>query len=87
MHVLGCVCLFATPWTVGCSPPGSSVCGISRPEYWSRLPFPIQGSFLIQGSNQCLLHWQVDSLPLSHQEMLVIIKSWELILIRKERIV
>ena len=26
-----------------CSPPGSSVCGISRPEYWSRLPFPTPG--------------------------------------------
>ena len=25
------------------------------------------GSFLDQGSNPCLLHWQVDSLPLSHQ--------------------
>ena len=34
--------LFATPWTV-CSPPGSSVCGISQQEYWSRLPFPPPG--------------------------------------------
>ena len=25
-----------------------------------------QGIFLIQGSNQSLLHWQTDSLPLSH---------------------
>ena len=25
------------------------------------------GIFLDQGSNLCLLHWQVDSLPLSHQ--------------------
>ena len=25
------------------------------------------GSFLDQGSNWCLLHWQADSLPLSHQ--------------------
>ena len=23
--------------------------------------------FLVQGSNLCLLHWQVDSLPLNHQ--------------------
>ena len=49
--------------------------------------FLLQGSFLIQGSNQCLLHWKVDSLLLSHQEILVIIKSWEVILIRKEIIV
>jgi len=25
------------------------------------------GIFLDQGSNLCLLHWQADSLPLSHQ--------------------
>ena len=25
------------------------------------------GIFLDQGSNLCLLHWQVDSVPLSHQ--------------------
>ena len=28
--------------------------------------FLLQGIFLTQGSNPCLLHWQVDSLPLSH---------------------
>jgi len=41
----------------------------SRQEYWSGLPFPSPGIFLTQGSNLCLLcllHWQVDSLPLSH---------------------
>ena len=29
--------------------------------------FLLQGIFPIQGSNPCLLHWQVDSLLLSHQ--------------------
>ena len=29
--------------------------------------FLLQGIFLTQGSNPHLLHWQVDSLPLSHQ--------------------
>ena len=29
--------------------------------------FLLQGIFPTQGSNPCLLHWQVDSLPLSHQ--------------------
>jgi len=29
--------------------------------------FLLQGIFLTQGLNPCLLHWQVDSLPLSHQ--------------------
>ena len=28
--------------------------------------FPLQGIFLTQGSNQCLLRWQADSLSLSH---------------------
>ena len=27
----------------------------------------LQGIYLTQGSNPCLLHWQADSLPLSHQ--------------------
>ena len=49
-----------------CSPPGSSVRGI--------LPgkntgvgghFLLQGIYLTQESNPCLLHWQADSLPLS----------------------
>ena len=41
----------------------------SRWEYWSWFPYPPSGVFLSQGSNLCLLHllhWQVDSLPLSH---------------------
>ena len=37
--------------------------GFSRQEYWSGLPFPSPGDL----SNPCLLNWQVDSLPLSHQ--------------------
>ena len=33
----------------------------SRREYWSGLPFPTEGF------NTCFLHWQMDSLPLTHQ--------------------
>ena len=33
---------------------------------WAQLLRGI-GIFLDQGSNLCLWHWQVDSLPLSHQ--------------------
>ena len=40
--------------------------GFPRKEYWSVLPLPSPGIFLTQGSNTCLLHWQVNSLPLSH---------------------
>ena len=31
------------------------------------------GIFLDQGSNPCLLHLQVDSLPLSHQEAQLVV--------------
>ena len=37
----------------------------SRQECWSRLPFLLQEIFPDQGSKLHLLHWQVDSLPLS----------------------
>ena len=49
------------------SPPGFSVHGISRQEYWSGLPFPSPGDFPTQGLNPRLLHWQEDSFPLSPQ--------------------
>ena len=67
--MLGCVQLFVTPWTVAHQAPLSM--GFPRQEYWSGLPFPLQGIFLAQGLNPhllCLLHWQVDFffLPLSH---------------------
>ena len=51
------VWLFATLWTVARQAPLSM--GFSRQEYWSGLPFPPLGIFLIQGSNSsllCLLH-------------------------------
>ena len=43
-----------------CSPPGSSVHGFSRQEYWCGLPFPLLH----------LLHWEAGSLPLSHHALL-----------------
>ena len=42
--------------------------GFSRQESWSGLPFPPPGDFPhpgIEPASPCLLHWQVDSLPLS----------------------
>ena len=38
-----------------------------RQEYWSGLPFPPSRDLPDQGIEPCLLHWQADSLPLSHQ--------------------
>ena len=43
--------------------------GLSKQEYWSGYHFLLQGIFLTQGSNPRLwhlLHWQAESLPLSH---------------------
>ena len=68
---LSCVCsglqscrLLTTPQTAALQAPLSV--GFSRQGYRSGLPFPSPGDLLTQGSNLRLLHWQVDSLPLSH---------------------
>ena len=47
---------FVTP--MDCSPPGSSVHGFPKQEYWRVLQFPSPGFFLTQESNFHLLHWQ-----------------------------
>ena len=57
--------LSVTPWTLARQAPLSM--GFSRQEYWSGLHFLLQGIFSTQGLDLHLLHWQVDSLPLSHQ--------------------
>ena len=56
-----CVWLFATPWTVACQAPVSM--GFPRQEYWSGLPFLLQGIFPTQESNPGLLHWRQIFLP------------------------
>ena len=59
--------LSVTPWTVACQVPLSSWNFPGKNAGVSCL-FLLQGIFLTQGSNlclPCLLHWQVDSLPLS----------------------
>ena len=55
--------------STNCNPPGSSVCGIFQTRILEWVPFPPQGIFLTQRLNLSLLnllHWQADSLPLSH---------------------
>ena len=42
--------------------------GFPEQEYWSGLPFPSPEDFPDLESNTHLLHWQVDSVSLSHQE-------------------
>ena len=55
---------FYDPQTVAHQTPLSM--GFSRQEYRSGLPFPTPGIFPNQGPTWVLLHWQADSLPLSH---------------------
>ena len=57
---------FEIPCTVVHQAPLSM--GFSRQEYWGGLPFPSPGDLPGPGiKNPRLLHWQVDSLPMSHQ--------------------
>ena len=94
-----CSTLFATPWTIFCQAPlfmefsrqeyfcnpmnyilpGSSVRGIfqARILEWAAI------SFLTQGLNPHLLHWQVGRWILYHWatwEALVLVASWEMII-------
>ena len=46
-----------------CSPPGSSVHGFSRQEYWSGLPFPSPGDLPKPGIKHNSPTLQADSLP------------------------
>ena len=64
-----CPTLFMTPWTVGSQGPLSM--GFSRKEYWSWLPFPPPGDFLIQGSNPGLLRCRQILYQLSYQDVAV----------------
>ena len=51
----------ATPWTVACQAPPSV--GISRQQYWSRLPFPSPGDLPDPGIKPRSPALQADSLP------------------------
>ena len=64
-QLISCVRLFATPWTVAHQTPLSM--GFSRQNTGVGCHALLQGNFPTQGLNWSLLHWQADSLPLSHQ--------------------
>ena len=63
---------------VDCSPPVSSVHGISQDRFFPGkntgvvCHFQLQGIFLTQGLNPRLLHWQADSLPVSPGRYMII---------------
>ena len=60
--------LFPTPWTVAHQVP--LFMGFPSKNTGVGCHSLLQGVFPTQGSNLCLLHWQVDSLPLSDWEAL-----------------
>ena len=70
-----CVCVCVQSRLTLCNPmdrslPGSSSMYFSRQEYWNGLPFPTLGDLPDPGIKTAflphLLHWQANSLPLSH---------------------
>ena len=61
VELLGCVRLFATPWTAACQAPPSM--GFSRQEYWSGLPFPSPGDLPNPGIESRSPTLQADALP------------------------
>ena len=66
-QLLSHVQLFAIPWTIACQAAVSM--GLFRKNSEVGCHFLLQGILLIQGLNPRflhLLHWQADSLPLSH---------------------
>ena len=67
---------FVTWWTLAHQAPLSIA--FSRLEYWSGLPFPSPGDRPNHRSNLSLLHWQLNSLPLSQEGSLEVYCTREL---------
>ena len=66
LYLTLCRHLVAKSWTVAYQAPLSM--GIFQAKNTGKgCHSLLHGIFTTYGSNQCLLHWQVDSLPLSHQ--------------------
>ena len=85
--MLSYVWLFVTPWTVDCQAPLSM--GFPRQEYWSRLPFFLQGIFPMDWTRvSCIgrwipYHWATWEIPFSSLGNLTILTlpicSWHLL--------
>ena len=77
--MLSHVRLFATPWTIARQTP--AVYGISQARKLELVKvgvgcrFLLQGVFLTQGLNLCLLHWQADSTSTATWEVPVYFKT------------
>ena len=62
--MLSRVRIFATLWTVAHHAP--LFMGLPSHEYWSGWPSSTPGNLPDPGIEPALVHWQADSLPLSH---------------------
>ena len=62
--MLSRVRIFATLWTVAHRAP--LFMGLPSHEYWSGWPSSTPGNLPDPGIEPALVHWQADSLPLSH---------------------
>ena len=62
--MLSHVRIFATLWTVAYRAP--LFMGLPRQEYWNGWSSSTPGDLPDSGVEPALLHWQADSLPLSH---------------------
>ena len=67
VKLLNSIQLFATQLTVACQTPLSM--GFSRQEYWSGLPFLLQGIFPTQGFYMHLLTTEPPGKPPKHIKM------------------
>jgi len=66
---------FAILWTIAHQYP--LYLGIFRQEYWNGCHFFLQGIFLMQGSNLCLLHFRKILYMLSHWGNIYICRLWD----------
>ena len=60
-----CLAIKPIPWNVAHQAP--VLMGFPRQENWSGSHFLLQGTFTTMGWKLCLLHWQADSVLMSHQ--------------------
>ena len=65
VHVPSCFSCVQLCDPVDCSPPGSSVHGVSRQQYWGGLPCPPPGDLPDPGTEPGSAALQADSLPLA----------------------
>ena len=79
MYVLSCSAMSNSMWSHGLQPSRLlSPWNFPGKDTWVGCHFLLQGIFLTQGLSSCLLHWQADSLPLSHLGSPLDMDGWAL---------